>query len=577
MKKGIAVLLALAIGFAYYPSGAVAMAAGSQEKNAEIEVSKEKAAEAEENTDKTADMEDVKGKHTEIKENTAEDEECEEPSVEVKEKNSKSEEDTEKKEASFLNKLLGNFFGGEESVATGESSDKTQKGADEKSAPQETSALKNLQIPQKLDVVIDPWEIDKKGQVYSEQYTISNTGDTPGILTLSNLACRPRDKSGVIVRTDKEGLHDSGDKAIYMEMLFGNGEQIIFSQESSQYQKELKPGEELSIRFDGEVNENAFGKWESNDIAVSVVYSWEMEEAADTVAENQEDKILDDVEEIEEKIQKDSEREALGEEAQDDGNSEKSEKTDLNPEEPETDAEAGEPEGQQPGANEADKKPATDENETQEPPSGMNEAQEFPSEVNGLQEFSSNASSGVGTEQSKMLGNMKNASLTENLAENTQELQTSNSDSNSSGQEKNEIKNIDLLEPQQVDVSIDSWKTNGKGQIVSPEYLLHNTGNSTGIWTLSEIVCEPQEQSGVAIQKNKNDFHNGEGKSVYMELILGNGEKIILSQEKSQYKVELKPGERLSVHFVGEMNGNLFETREDGEITVTAVCTWELK
>lgn len=572
MKKGIAVLLALAIGFAYYPSGAVAMAAGSQEKNAEIEVSKEKAAEAEENTDKTADMEDVKGKHTEIKENTAEVEECEEPSVEVKEKNSKSEEDAEKKEASFLNKLLGNFFGGEESVATGESSDKTQKGTDEKSAPQETSALKNLQIPQKLDVVIDPWEIDKKGQVYSEQYTISNTGDTPGILTLSNLACRPRDKSGVIVRTDKEGLHDSGDKAIYMEMLFGNGEQIIFSQESSQYQKELKPGEELSIRFAGEVNENAFGKWESNDIAVSVVYSWEMEEAADTVAENQEDKILDDVEEIEEKIQKDSEREALGEETQDDGNSEESEKTNLNLEEPETDAKAGESEGQQPGADEADKKPVTDENETQEPPSGVNEAQEFPSEVNGLQEFPLNVSSGAGTEQLEMLDNMKNASL----AENTQELQTSNSGSNSSGQEKHEIKNIDL-QPQQVDVSIDSWKTDEKGEIVSTEYLLYNTGNTAGIWTLSEIVCEPLEQSGVVIQKNKNDLYNGEGKAVYMELVLGNGEKIALSQEKSQYKVELKPGEKLSVRFVGEMNGNLFEIREDGDIAVTAVCTWELK
>lgn len=542
MKKRIAVLLALAIGFAYYPSGVVTMAAGSQEKNVELEVSKEKAAEAEENTDTTIDTEDA-----------------------------------EKKESSFLNRLLGNFFSGEEKEALDESNDKAQKAVNEKSMPQETSSLKNLQIPQKLDVVIDPWEIDKKGQVYSEQYTISNTGDTPGILTLSNLACRPRDKSGVVVRTDKEGLHDSGDKAIYMEMLFGNGEQIIFSQESSQYQKDLKPGEELSVRFAGEVNENAFGKWESNDIAVSVVYSWEMEEAIDTGAENQEDKIPDDAEEIEEKIQKDSEREALGEVTQDDGNSEESEKTDLNLEEPETDAEAGEPEGQQPGVDKADKKPVTDENETQELPSGVNEAQESPSEVNELQEFSSNVSSGVGTEQPEILDNMKNASLTENLAEDTQELQTSNNGSNSSGQEKNEIKNIDLLEPQQVDVLIDSWKIDEKGQIVSPEYLLHNTGNTAGIWTLSEIVCKPQEQSEVVIQKNRNDLHNGEGKSVYMELIFGNGEKITISQEKSQHKVELKPGEKLSVRFVGEMNGNLFEPREDGEIVVTAVCTWELK
>ncbi len=532
MKKRIAVLLALIMGFTYCSSGAVAMAAGNQKKNAEVEVSKEKAAEA--------------------------------------------EEDAEKKEDSFLKGLLGNFFGGEEKEASGENNDKSRRAADEKSAPQESSGLKNLQIPQKLDVVIDPWEMDKKGQVYSEQYTISNTGDRPGILTLSNLTCRPREQSGVIVRTDKEGLHDSGDKAIYMEMLFGNGEQIIFSQESSQYQKELKPGEELSIRFAGEVNENAFGKWENNDVAVSVVYSWEMEEAADIGAENREEEISNDAEKIEEKIQKDLEGEGLEEEKQDDGNSEEPGKADLNPEVPGADAEAGESEAPQPGAGEENEKQPIDENETQEPPLDANEVQESPSDISEAQGGSSNVNKGVGTEQAGIPNNVENGLPTDNSAAGMQESQTSENNPTLSEQKKHEIKNINLLS-QQVDVSIDSWKTDEKGQIVSPEYLLHNTGNTAGIWTLSEIVCEPLEQSEVVIQKNKNDLHNGEGKAVYMELVLGNGEKIILSQEKSQYKVELKPGEELSVRFVGEMNGDLFETRENGEIAVKAVCTWELK
>lgn len=586
MRKRIAVLLALAIGFAYDPSGIAAMAAGNPDKNAEAEASIEKAAESEENQEKVIEAEERKEKNKETeeeKEKTAETEERKEQSAE-KEKLPNSEEDVAEKteeDDSFLNKLLGNFFGKEEEKEVSDKSNKKmQKAADKKTAPQETSALKNLQIPQKLDVVIDPWEIDKKGQVYSEQYTISNTGDIPGILTLSNLACRPREKSGVIIRTDKEGLHDSGDKAIYMEMLFGNGEQIIFSQENSQYQKELMPGEELSIRFVGEVNENAFGKWENNDIAVSVVYSWEMEESADAGAENPEENITDDTGETGEDARPGSERDS--EEIPNDETTEVSEKTDLNPEEsgkdPETDTETGESEGQQTGtgADETDKKPEADGNETQEPPLDANEVQQSPSDASQVQESLPDTNTGVGTEQPETLSNTENSSLMGNLAAGMQESQTGENNPGYSEHEKEEIKNIDLLEPQKVDVLIDSWKTNEKGQIVSSEYLLYNTGDTTGIWTLSELACEPQEQSGVAIRKDKNELRNGEGKSVYMELILGNGEKVILSQEKSQYKVELKPGEKLSVRFVGETNGNLLETREDGEIAVRAVCSWNL-
>lgn len=587
MRKRIAVLSALVIGFAYGSLGTTAMAAGNPDKNAGAEASIEKAVESEENQEKAIEAEERKEKNKETeeeKEKTAETKEHKEQSAE-KEKlpNSKENEagKTEDKD-SFLNKLLGNFFGKEEEKeVSGKNNKKMQKAADKKTAPQETSTLKNLQIPQKLDVVIDPWEIDKKGQVYSEQYTISNTGDTPGILTLSNLACRPREKSGVIIRTDKEGLHDSGDKAIYMEMLFGNGEQIIFSQENSQYQKVLMPGEELSICFAGEVNENAFGKWENNDVAVTVVYSWKMEESADAGAENPEENILDDAEETGKDTRPGSERDV--EEIQNDETTEVSEKTDLNPEEsgkdPETDTETGESEGQQTGtgADVADKKLADDGNETQEPPLDTNEVQQSPSDASQVQKSLPNTNTGVGTEQSETLSNTENSSLMGDPATGMQESQTGENNPGYSEQEKEEIKNIDLLEPQKVDVVIDSWKANEKEQIVSSEYLLYNTGDITGIWTLSELTCEPQEQSGVAIRKDKNELRNGEGKSVYMELVFGNGEKVILSQEKSQYKVELKPGEKLSVRFVGEMNGNLFETREDGEIAVTAICSWELK
>lgn len=179
MEKRIAVLLALMIGFTYWPSGAVVMAARNEEPTKE-----------EESKEVTAEEENEKNQDT----------------------TGKEAEDTET-ENSFLNNLLSNFFGGKD--ALNENSEKKQNIVNKKSVAQENSGLKNLQILQKLNVVIVPWEMDQKGQVYSEQYIISNTGDVLGILTLSNLACRPREQSGVIVRTDKAGLHDSGDKSIY--------------------------------------------------------------------------------------------------------------------------------------------------------------------------------------------------------------------------------------------------------------------------------------------------------------------------------------------------------------------------
>lgn len=142
MKKRIAVLLALAIGFAYYPWGAVVTAAGNEEP-VKVEESKETTAE-----EKNEKNQETTGKET---------------------------DDTET-EGSFLNNLLGSFFGGKDAKeASNENSEKEQDVVNKNSTVQGNSVLKNLQIPQKLDVVIDPWEMDQKGQVYSEQYNISNT------------------------------------------------------------------------------------------------------------------------------------------------------------------------------------------------------------------------------------------------------------------------------------------------------------------------------------------------------------------------------------------------------------------
>lgn len=133
----------------------------------------------------------------------------------------------------------------------------------------------SLQIPQRLGVVIDPWELAGRGQIYSEQYMIRNMGDAPGTLTLS-FRCISGEDREVNIRTDKEGLHEETVKSICMEMVYEDGNRIALSQEGGEYRIELQPKEQFLVWFSGEVNENASEQWRDGDVTVEGRYSWDI-------------------------------------------------------------------------------------------------------------------------------------------------------------------------------------------------------------------------------------------------------------------------------------------------------------
>ena len=91
------------------------------------------------------------------------------------------------------------------------------------------------------------------------------------MLTLTELTCRISEESGIIVRTKKEELYDSEECSVYVEMIPGNGDNMILSEESLDYQVELKPGEELAFRFQGEINESAEACIEEGAVLVTAV------------------------------------------------------------------------------------------------------------------------------------------------------------------------------------------------------------------------------------------------------------------------------------------------------------------
>ena len=131
-----------------------------------------------------------------------------------------------------------------------------------------------LQIPERLEIVINPWEMDGKGQIYSEPFAVRNMGNVPGTVTVS-FTCMVNKKEGAELRETREGLHSSGEKLIYMKVVLGNGEETLFTREGVQCQAKLQPGEEMSLWFEGEVNENADEPWKSGDIEIEGRYFWE--------------------------------------------------------------------------------------------------------------------------------------------------------------------------------------------------------------------------------------------------------------------------------------------------------------
>lgn len=162
--------------------------------------------------------------------------------------------------------------------ATPSNLEKQAETGDKEPVKGRVSEITNLQIPQRLAVVLDPWEMDGKGQIYSEEYVIQNMGKMPGTLTLS-FVCRLGEGSGVSVKSEREELHDDDNKSLYIKIVFGNGDEVCLSEESTEYKTKLEEGEELTIRFEGELNENASESWADGDVSINGIYFWNREEA----------------------------------------------------------------------------------------------------------------------------------------------------------------------------------------------------------------------------------------------------------------------------------------------------------
>ena len=135
--------------------------------------------------------------------------------------------------------------------------------------------LTSLLMPQKFEIVMDPWEMDGRTQIYSEQYIIKNTGDMSGTLKLTGIACEAGED--VHVQESSDGIHNGKDKKLYIELLVNDEERLVLMPEGTDYEIELAPNESITLEFTGEMNENTPQNWQNSDVKISVTYDWRAE------------------------------------------------------------------------------------------------------------------------------------------------------------------------------------------------------------------------------------------------------------------------------------------------------------
>lgn len=133
----------------------------------------------------------------------------------------------------------------------------------------------SLYLPSRMDFYIDPWGVNDRGQIYSDEYSVRNTGDRAGTLIMSKIKCCVGEQGNVIIQPDSQHLRENDQKNIYMEMLLSNGDSIVMTEDEKEFRLDLDPGEEIKIRFTGEVNENSNLAWKDKDISITVTYSFQ--------------------------------------------------------------------------------------------------------------------------------------------------------------------------------------------------------------------------------------------------------------------------------------------------------------
>lgn len=135
-------------------------------------------------------------------------------------------------------------------------------------------AVVKLQVPRSLDFVLDPWELNGKGSVWSQDYVFCNQGDKPIELSLKDIRCILRD--GVTCageEVDAGTVASAFDKMVQLQLVLSNGDIVSVTENGGSYDVTVEAGEELVMTISGTVSNPGIERWQSGDVSISVMYS----------------------------------------------------------------------------------------------------------------------------------------------------------------------------------------------------------------------------------------------------------------------------------------------------------------
>ncbi len=173
-----------------------------------------------------------------------------------------------------------------ESAISEGTSESAISGSTSESAIEYDSDLLDVVLPLTVSITIDPYELNGKGQIYSDIYKIENLGSTDVQFTFTDMKVIFANKKDFKALTRPFDMESKSDlKAIYLVINFGRDDipPVVLTDEERDSQvsipiASLKTGTEdnsFSISFSGNLNENPAMGWRNGDVTIKIQYSVE--------------------------------------------------------------------------------------------------------------------------------------------------------------------------------------------------------------------------------------------------------------------------------------------------------------
>lgn len=131
-----------------------------------------------------------------------------------------------------------------------------------------------LRVPRNLNFVIDPWEINGKGSIWSQEYVFSNNGKAPVELKMRDIKCSARE--GIFCagsQVSPEEVIGASGKAVQMKLELSNGEVIYVTEDGGSYETIVDAGESFTLTVIGIISDEAKEQWQDGDLSLSLSYA----------------------------------------------------------------------------------------------------------------------------------------------------------------------------------------------------------------------------------------------------------------------------------------------------------------